>query len=534
MFNGDCPGIKPGPPPGLKDHLTPTGPTPETTRKPTCKPKDYVTATDVISLCVKKVLPVSVAVNSTTSTTISTCSGHTWSMKGCPPIPGLTTTEWQTLTETASCTESSTVYSTFSSCLVGTDSIGSTRTSSCMSTISPIVGCDVTGGATKTVSTTSKPGGCTLAPLVWNEGDGDNTGLPRNVSAMPTGISIPTLEMKPNATGESCSWSPLIIEDDEGDNVGNDTIIIPTLPMKNDTNGGSCSWIPIDLDDAEGDNFSLNDTIIIPTLPMKNDTNNGSCPLSPLLLDDDEGDNFSLNDTIIIPTLPMKNDTNNGSCPLSPLLLDDDEGDNYLNSSISIPLLPMKPTTAQDNALVPKLTHQPITKPVKAPHLSQTAHPTPPQSSNSASPTATPGPKPIPAGGRWEIKIEHAPPRFHWTLYDTGGNEAGGGDAGSPIQCYGRAQKDCFPFDINFSLNFKDVNSKVGFLVLLDLPSGRQLRFTSNHLNDNFPEDGYPSENYGCQDDKRNQSNKGVSRTFWCYFVWHGQGGWDGLTDKVG
>lgn len=447
MSQGSCPGIKPGPPPGLKNHPTPTNPnpseTPEKTRKPTCEPKDYVTATEVISLCVKKVMPVSVAVNSTTSTTISTCSGQTHSMKGCPPMPGMTTTEWQTLTETASCTESSTVYSTFSSCLVGTDSIGGTRTSSCMSTVSPIVGCDVTGGVTKTVSTTSKPGGCTLAPLLYNEYEGDNIGL----------------EMKPNATGGSCPWSPLLIEDDEGDNVSNETITIPTLPMRNETNGGSCPWISIDIDDTEGD--------------------------------------------------------------------------NYLNSNISIPLLPTKPSTKQPAA--PSLPHPPMTKPPKVPTLSQTAHPTPsPSTSDSALPTATPKAKLIPAGGKWEIRIEHAPPQYHWTLYDASGNEAGGGDAGNPIQCYGRPLKDCFPFVINHKLNLKDVNSKVDFEVMLDLPSGRRLTFNNNHDSKDLPEDGYPDQNYGCRDDQRNQSTKGKSRTFWCYFVWHGQGGWDGLTDKVG
>ncbi|KAL5450820.1 hypothetical protein PMIN07_007522 [Paraphaeosphaeria minitans] len=476
ITKGDCPGIKPGPPPGLKNHPTPTKPnpseTPDKTRKPTCGPKEYVTATEVFSFCVKKVLPVSVTVNSTTSTTISTCSGHTSMFKNCPPIAGFTTTEWQTLTETASCTQSSTVYSTFSSCLVGTDSIGGTRTSSCMSTVSPIVGCDVTGGATKTVSTTSKPGGCTRAPLVYNEWEGDNTGLPRNASAMTTAISIPLIEMKPNATSGSCPWSPLQINDDEGDNVQNDTLItIPTISMKNETTGGSCPWIAIDLDDDEGDNFYENSS------------------------------------SISIPVLSMKPTT------------------------ISIPELTMMPSTTK-RKVASHLSHQPITKPPKGPHLSQTAHPTPP-SSDSPAPTGAPGPKPIPAGGRWQFKLEHTPPKFHWTLYDDGGNEAGDGEYGTPIQCQGRPLKDCFPFEIQYKLDPKRLDSHFAFEVMLDLPSGRRLKWEDGKLND-LSEDGYPRQNYGCGRDDRWQYFGLKSREIWCYFVWHGQGGWNGQTDQVG
>ncbi|KAL5371563.1 hypothetical protein DPSP01_014185 [Paraphaeosphaeria sporulosa] len=424
-------------------------------------------------------------------------------------MPGFTTTEWETLTETASCTQSSTVYSTFSSCLVGTDSIGGTRTSSCMSTVSPIVGCDVTGGATKTVSTTSNLGGCTRAPLIYNEWEGDNTGLPRNVSARTTAIPIPFISMKANATGGSCPWSPLEINDDEGDNVNNDTLIdIPFLPMKNETNGGSCPWVAIDLDDAEGDNFSRNDTIVIPTLQMKNDTNGGSCPWTPLLLDDDEGDDFENSSTISIPELFTK------------------------PTSISIPVMTMIPSISE-RKVAPHLSHQPITKLLKAPHLSQTAHPTLP-TSDSPAPTIALGPKPIPAGGRWEIKLEHTPPKFHWTLYDAGGNEAGGGDYGTPIQCFGRALKDCFPFEIQYKLDPKWLDSKVNFEVMLDLPSGRRLKWENGGLNNDLSEDGYPRQNYGCWRDDRWQYVKLESRRFWCFFLWHGQGGWDGQTNAVG
>lgn len=364
-----------------------------------------------------------------------------------------------------------------------------------MSTVSPIVGCDVTGGATKTVSTTSQPGGCTGAPLIWNENEGDNTGLPRNVSAMTSGIPIPFLEMKPNATGGSCAWTPLIIEDDEGDNVWNDTLIT------------------------------------IPFIPMKNDTDGASCALSPLMIEDDEGDNVQNDTFIIIPTIPMKNDTNGASCPWSPLTLDDDEGDDYVNSSISIPVLSMKPTTVSSPS-APHLLHPPITKPPKAPHLSQTAHPTPPPSTvDSPSPTAITGPEPIAAGGRWEIKIEQSqnPPTFHWTLFDTGGFLAGGGDSGTPIQCLGRLLQDCFPFEIQFIVDPKLLYSFVNFEVMLDLPSGSHMKFGNLGAKSDHPQDGYPKENFGCGDDSRNQLIKDVSRTFWCYFVWHGQGGWDGL-----
>jgi hypothetical protein len=392
-------------------------------------------------------------------------------------LKGYTTTEWQTLTATTSCTESVTVYSTFSSCLVGTDTVVGTRTSSCVRTVSPIVGCDVTGGATRTFSTISKSGGCTLAPLIWAEDEGDNYGIPNNISAMATGIPIPYLEMMPNATGGSCPWTPIDIEDGEGDNFPNDTIAIPTLTMKNESSAGSCPWAPIDIDDAEGDNFAANSDISIPFLPMKTET-------------------------------------------------------------ISIPELSMKPTSAR--RVPPTLAHQTVTRKPKAPTLSQTAHPTPPPTTASASSTAVPGPKPIPAGGKWDMVISHAKSlkdnkaHFHWTLYDPAGNEAGGGDAGTPIQCFGRPWKDCFPFDIKYSVNEKDVHSRVDFEIVLDLPSGRRLKFNDKHDSANLPEDGYPSESYGCKDDSRNKANQGVSRTFWCSFEWLGPGGWDGYSDHVG
>ncbi|KAJ4360384.1 uncharacterized protein N0V89_000946 [Didymosphaeria variabile] len=504
---------------------------------------------------------------------------------GCPPLEGLTTTEWQTLTDTPSCTESSTVYSTFSSCLVGTDSNGGTQTSSCMSTVSPIVGCDVTGGATKTLSTTSKAGGCTLAPLIWGEDEGINSGLSKNVSVMTTGIPIPYLEMMPNATssGGSCPWSPLIIEDDDGDNF-NDTIVIPTLFMKNDTSGRSCPWVPLDINDAEGDN-PQNGTIEIPTLFMKNDTSGGSCPWVPLDINDAEGDNPQ-NVTIEIPTLSMKNDTSGASCPLSPLSINDDEGDNFSNSTILIPSLPMKTgtisipvltmktdtisipvltmktgtiaipvltmktdtisipvlTMKKDTISIPVLTmkhdvtsigkpvaptlaHETITEQKIAPTLSQTAHPTP-----SATSTEALGPRPIQAGGKWEIMIEQKVSDLHWRLFDPAQNEAGRGDDSLPIQCFGRPQKDCFPFDIEFTVDKKDDNP-VDFEIMIDLPSGRRLKFNDLQANADLPEDGYPSESYGCKDDSRNVRNGASHRIFWCYFEWLGAGGWDGQSD---
>jgi hypothetical protein len=256
---------------------------------------------------------------------------------------------------------------------------------------------------------------------------------------MNSGIPIPYLEMMPNATGASCPWSPLTLEDDEGDNFTNDTIVIPTLMIKNETSNDSCPWIPINIDDAEGDNFAPNSNISVPLLPMKTGT-------------------------------------------------------------ISIPELSMKPTSIM--LVAPTLARQTVTKKLKAPTLSQTAHPTP---------HSTTGPKPIAAGGRWDIVFTPSRPlkdnkaRFEWKLYDPAGYLAGGGNAGKQIQCFERPEKNCFPFSIYFELNEKDVNSKVDFWVMLDLPSNRRLWFNDRHDNVDIPEDGYPGESYGCKDDSRNE-----------------------------
>lgn len=104
--------------------------------------------------------------------------------------------------------------------------------------------------------------------------------------------------------------------------------------------------------------------------------------------------------------------------------------------------------------------------------------------------------------------------KFHWTLFDAGGNEAGGGADGTPIQCYGPPVKDCFPFDIMVDVNPKQLYSPVNFEVMLDLPSGRHMKFDNFGTSNDLPEDGYPSANFGCKDDRRNQLVKDQSRTF--------------------
>ncbi|KAL1598815.1 hypothetical protein SLS60_007957 [Paraconiothyrium brasiliense] len=348
--------------------------------------------------------------------------------------------------------------------------------------------------------------------------------------------------------GGSCPWSPLIIEDDDGDNF-NDTIVIPTLFMKNDTSGGSCPWVGLDINDAEGDN-PQNITIEIPTLSTKNDTSGASCPLSPLVINDDEGDNFS-NTTISIPSLPMKTDTI--SIPSLPMNTDTISIPSLpMNTdTISIPSLPMKTDTVSipelsmktDTISIPELTmkhdmtsigkpvaptlaHETITEQKVAPTLAQTAHPTP-----SATPTEALGPKPIQAGGKWEIMINQKMSDIHWRLLDPGQNEAGVGDDSQPIQCFGRPQKDCFPFDIEFTVGKNAVGNPVDFEIMINLPSGRRLKFNDLQDSADLPEDGYPSENYGCKNDSRNVRIDATHRIYWCHFEWLGAGGWDGQSD---
>lgn len=237
-MNGGCPGIYVGPPPGGKNDPHPTEkpePTDNPSKKPSCEPKDYVTVTEMKSTCL--ISRITAGPNSTPTTT--TCSPvFSLTMTACPPLQGFTSTGFSTIYPTSSlCTKLSTVFSTSVSCLVGTDSNGRTTTSTCTSKSSPIVGYSITGGISRTTSSTStKSVGCTLAPLIYGEDEGDNTGLPRSTNATTSGITIPTLSMKDNrtTTGSSCPLSPLDIDDDEGDNPMDSTIVISTIWSKSD------------------------------------------------------------------------------------------------------------------------------------------------------------------------------------------------------------------------------------------------------------------------------------------------------------